>query len=279
MIKDVLVPITDTDGDADTVACATAICADFDAHLTLLAFVNLPVPIAEPWGGGELAMGDLYDTFRTEARKQAQTWKDRLAHDAAGIATDVRLVDSFSFDAPAQAALHARCADVALLPMVRDPARDGATLRAFFSSLLLASGRPILLVPGGRAWRRPRRVVVAWQPRREATRALHDAMMFLAPQTAIALVQVGADADGDEPDAGQDVAAHLARHGMDVQVVCVPPRGDSVAGALLAHAQAIDADLIVAGGYGHSRFREWVMGGVTAELIATAGHIPILFSH
>lgn len=279
MLKDLLVPVTDTPGDTAAVDCAAAIAAARGARLTLLEFVNLPVPIAEPWGGGDMALGELYGTFRSEAGQQAQQWKERLASRAPAVAAEVRLVESFVFDGPAQAALHARYADLALLPMVEDAAKDGASLRAFFTSLLLESGRPVLLVPNGHVWREPQRAVLAWQPRREATRALHDALAIMPGPVSFDVVQIG-DGDDDEGHRpGDDIAAHLQRHGMQARAVTLAAGKAAIASTLVGHAQSVQADLIIAGGYGHSRFREWVMGGVTADLIARPCPIPILFSH
>ena len=87
---------------------------------------------------------------------------------------------------------------------------------------------------------------------------------------------VGESAHGGEP--GADIAAHLARHGLRVEVTVRPSMNFSVAYALLDHARTVGADLLVAGGYGHSRLREAVLGGSTRELLETA-HLPVLFSH
>jgi nucleotide-binding universal stress UspA family protein len=87
---------------------------------------------------------------------------------------------------------------------------------------------------------------------------------------------IGGRGLGDLPVA--DIATHLSRLGVRVNVVVAPAGGDSVSGAINRHAAARGADMIVAGGYGHSRVREWALGGATRELLESA-KLPILFSH
>ena len=281
MIKDLVVPITDTAGDANAVAAATVLARQVNAHMAVLEFVNLPMPPAGPWGSGELGLGDLYTKFRDEAEKDALVWRERLSREAISLSSEVRVIESLFTESSDLAALHARYADLAVMTMATDVVRDSAIIRNFFTSLLLKSGRPVLLVPPSHAWRRVKHVVVAWQPKREAARALHDALPFLLAAESVDVLEVGEvfgeDGDGQQP--GADIATHLARHGLKVRVIVHPRTGESVALQLTRHAQDTGAELIVAGGYGHSRLREWVLGGVTRELSDGSCSVPILFSH
>ena len=281
MLRDLVVPITNTAGDADAVAVAIALATHQNAHLALLEFVNLPMPLAGPWGNGELALGEIYDSFRVEAETDAAAWRERLSREAIALSSEVRIVESLYTESSSSAALHARYSDMAVMTMGTGQVRDTTIVRDFFTSLLLESGRPVLLVPSGFAWRPARHVVVAWQPTREATRALHDAMPLLQMADSIDVLEIGEtrgeEGDGQQP--GADIAAHLARHGLNVRVVVRPWHVDSIALALQRHAQDSGAELIVAGGYGHSRFREWVLGGVTRDLLSSTCKVPILFSH
>jgi nucleotide-binding universal stress UspA family protein len=126
----------------------------------------------------------------------------------------------------------------------------------------------------------PQRIVAAWKPTSEAARAFHDALPFFlgAEMVDILVIDpvIGERGHGEQP--GADIAMHLTRHGVRVNVVVAPAGGDSVSGAINRHAAARGADMIVAGGYGHSRFREWALGGATRELLESAT-LPILFSH
>ena len=122
--------------------------------------------------------------------------------------------------------------------------------------------------------------VIAWQPTREAARALHDALPLLREAKTVDVVMidpvVSESRYGQEP--GADIAGHLARHGLQVNVVTHVLRQETVATALLRHAAESGAQLLVAGGYGHSRLREWALGGTTRELLQAIS-TPILFSH
>lgn len=281
MIKDLVVPITGTAGDASAVAAAVALATSQGAHLALLEFVNLPLPPVDPFGGGDPGLGGIDDVFREQASKRALAWRERLAKEEVSLSSEVRVIESLVTDASRVAALHARYADLVVMAGATDVARDASIVRELFSTLLLGSGRPVLLVPPGFAWRPPRHVVVAWRPTRESTRALHDAMPFLEMAESIDLMEVGdaSIADGDGPDPGADIATHLARHGLKVRVVLRPRNADSVALTLARQVRDTGAELLVAGGYGHSRFREWALGGVTRELLSGACPVPILFSH
>jgi len=277
MFKDLVVPLTDTGGDASAVAAAVAIAGWQQAHLSLLEFANMPTMPASPWGSGEIGIGEIYERFRESAESDAAAWRERLAKQAVTLSSEVRVVDSLAEESPRLAALHARYADLAVMTMAAANERDVAIVRDFFASLLLDSGRPLLLVPPGFEWRPAKRVVVAWRPRREAARALHDAMPFLRAAETVDVMEV--EEGGDGALQGADIAAHLARHGLNVNVFVRPWHEESVALTLVRHAQDHGAELLVAGGYGHSRLREWVMGGVTRDLLSGDCPIPVFFSH
>lgn len=277
MYRDLVVPITGTPGDAAAVACACGIAAQFEARLAVLVFTSLPLPLAGPWGDTEYGFAEFCERVRANVAAEAEGWRAKLAQASATLSWDVRVVDSLYPESPGLAALHARYADLVVMAAPADPATDAAPVRSFFAPLLLASGRPVLLAPPAPAWRTPRHAVVAWQPRREAARAVHDALPLLAAAGSVDLLTIGDDRD--EPEPGADISAHLARHGLNVRDVARPCGSGSVAAAILAHARESGADLVVAGGYGHSRLREWALGGVTRELTSGSSPLPILFSH
>jgi nucleotide-binding universal stress UspA family protein len=162
-----------------------------------------------------------------------------------------------------------------------DNPAGAAVTHDYFSSLLFESGRPVLVVPPQCSMATPpHRIAVAWSPSREATRALHDAMPLLLKADAVDIVAVdpvaGELEHGEQP--GADIATHLARHGVKVNVVVLGADDQPVGSVLLDHAYRTRADLLVTGGYGHSRAKEWALGGVTRELLLFAP-IPVFYSH
>jgi nucleotide-binding universal stress UspA family protein len=279
MIKDVLVPITNTAGDANALAAAIALAAHEDAHLNVLECVNLPLPPYGPWGNGDLELGEIYAKCRVEAEADAVAWRERLAREAPS--SEVRVIESVFTESAGLAAQHARCSDIIVMTMATGVLGDAMIIRDFFTTLLLESGRPVLLVPPDYAWRPAKHAVIAWRPTREATRALHDAMPLLraAEWVDVLEVDIANDEACDSPPPGGDPTTHLRRHGLKARAVSCRSHGGSVASALIKHTQDSGADLLIAGGYGHSRFREWVLGGATRELLSGACSVPILLSH
>jgi nucleotide-binding universal stress UspA family protein len=136
--------------------------------------------------------------------------------------------------------------------------------------ILLHAGRPLLVAPDLVAPPKLRRVMVAWKETRECRRAVRDALPFLQRANEILIVGI----DEGQPETAKthlsDVAGYLRRHGVVVaREVWRQPRGP-VAAELLHLVWDEGADLIVAGGYGHSRLGEWILGGVTHELLASS---------
>jgi nucleotide-binding universal stress UspA family protein len=145
-------------------------------------------------------------------------------------------------------------------------------------SLVLSSGRPIILFPPSGTVSRVRRILVGWNATRESIRAVADALPLLAKAEAVEVL-VGdperQSGHGQEP--GADIARHLARHGAQVGVRRLSSGEKDVGRLLLSQADAFGADLLVMGAYGHSQLTEWVFGGVTRTVLYEAG-LPVLMS-
>lgn len=280
MIKDLFLPMTGAPGDEAALAAAVTLASGFNAHLAVLEMVNLPTTLANPWGfppdPGVLALQE-------ELRKVGQQNASRLRTylEKEGISWEVRLDEALLEDPTHIAALHARFSDMACVAAPTQGERDIGLMHGYFHALLFESGRPVLVVPAHAVMQAPpRHIVVAWHPTEQASRALNDALPFMTAATTVDVVQViGNGGKWEQRERiGLNIGVHLARHGIEVNIVSRLPVVESVALSLLRHARASGAQLIVAGGYGHSRAREWLLGGVTRELLH-ATHLPVLFAH
>jgi nucleotide-binding universal stress UspA family protein len=169
----------------------------------------------------------------------------------------------------------ARFADITLVgpEMLADPDMRSSVVEG----ALFESARPVLLAPkGATPTLSPKRVLLAWDGRIEAARAVRDSLGILASAEAVHLTMVDPTVeDGIEP--GADLAEYLARHGAKTTIDRLSAGGRSTGEVLRRHALDIDADLVVMGGYGHSRLRERIFGGVTRSMIERAG-VPVLMA-
>jgi nucleotide-binding universal stress UspA family protein len=165
----------------------------------------------------------------------------------------------------------ARTADLVILGKGEggDPTAD----RAVVEHLALSAGIPVLSLPATIPERIGQTVVIGWDGSREACRAAHDALPFLAEARRVVLCTVGED-----PAARvEDAAAMLKRHGLEVQLQIVRIEDGSPGRVLCEQAQNVGADLLVMGAYGHARLRELVFGGATRYAL-THATVPVLFS-
>jgi len=160
-----------------------------------------------------------------------------------------------------------------------DPSDGSGVLPDFPHQLVLTVGRPVLLVPyAGRFETLGRRILLAWNAGREATRATTDAIPFLrdAEEVNVVAVNPAGRQHGEVP--GADIGLYLARHGVRVKVSNVQATEIDVGNQLLSSAADLSSDLIVMGAYGHSRFAELVLGGVTRTMLESMT-VPVLMTH
>lgn len=187
-----------------------------------------------------------------------------------------RLVDD---EAGAGICLQARYADLVVIGQYNPNAMPVVTMPDFPQYVVLNSGRPVLLVPySGRFDTIGHRVLVAWNESIEATRAVASALPMLKCAAMVDMVMFNARTQlhRQSAQAGADFSAYLARHGIRTSVL--QRDADDAGNALLTLARNLGSDLLVMGAYGHSRFREILLGGATSSVLEAMA-IPVLMSH
>jgi nucleotide-binding universal stress UspA family protein len=164
-------------------------------------------------------------------------------------------------------ATHARAADLIVVgPLATGlPADHLRTVDV--GTLVLSTGRPLLLASNSLELVKSDNVLVAWKDTREARRAVVDAMPFLADAHDVLVITVDDSDSKAARESAADVVRFLTKHGVKARSDVVGIGGADSGEALAQAAREISADLIVAGGYGHSRYREWAFGGVTRSLL------------
>ena len=242
------------------------------AHVIgLYTIVPMPIPA---YGIAEIPpqIFDDYEQNAVAAAKAAKAqFDDAMRRD--GISAEWREERGFPLDVLRDHSLYAD------LVIVGQPSDSGANhvpgTEGLPGDLAIASGRPVLAIPhSGKFGSIGKTVMVAWNGSREAARAVADALPILAKAKKVYVV--GANLRSSVP--ALDISAHLARHDIKVETKAIHAEDTTVAATLLNKAAEVGADLIVMGAYGHSRFNEFVFGGVTRHLL---GHmtVPTLFSH
>jgi nucleotide-binding universal stress UspA family protein len=229
--------------------------------------------------GGAAALATLIDDLQKDAEARAQrveaAFKERMARD--GLSGEWRLVQGLL---PRQISAQGRCADLVIVGQVSSEG-EGPRDSAHIEAALFDSGRPVLVVPhAGHTGSIGRRVLIGWNGSPEAARAVHDALPLMVGAEAVTVVTI--DPEGgpgaNEEGPGADIARHLARHGLPVMVRRVTGPAAAAGDLLLNEAADLGADLIVMGAFGHSRLREFVLGGATRTLLAQMT-APVLMAH
>lgn len=162
-----------------------------------------------------------------------------------------------------------------------DPQKHQADILGLSNDIIIRLGRPCLIVPFIECCKPPfKRILVAWDGGQPAARALNDAIPFmkLADHVEVTTVYEARKGSINTSNKNENICEHLLRHGISAQSTSLPSKDVDVANTLLNHISDTGADLLVSGGYGHSRLREIVLGGVTRSLLNTMT-VPVLMSH
>lgn len=294
MIKTILVNAAGTESDAANFAAALAIARPFGARIDVLHArfdpTTAALAMATDVGSGALTAGLIE---RLEADAQARETAARQAFDAFCRGAGVAIADAASPGAATAAPSASwqvetgeepqwmtRYGMTADLVVAGRGAADEAAPRATLEAVLLEAGRPVLVPAAAPVAAAVGRVAIAWKPTREAARAVALALPFLARANDVVVLAIDegeASAGADARDEAAPLLRNLARHGLSARAERLPPGPEGAAATLLAAAAAC-ADLLVMGGYGHGRLREWVFGGFTQQAL-DAAPLPVLMAH
>ena len=277
--KTILVHLDRGTRSVERLQLAFGLAAKFDAHLLgLFALSRIDVSaFGLPDSGAQI--NEIQSRYRRVAASAAEAMFRAAAARNPGVKSEWRVTED---DAAEAVRLNARYADLIVIGQ-HDPDThaDAGIAPEFAGDVALATARPVLLVPyAGRFAEIGNRVLVAWDGGREAARAVADALPLLAGAQTVSVMVFDPERrpgkHGEIP--GADFALYLARHGVKVSVS--PQYGDSgdTGAQILSRAADMAADLIVMGGYGHSRLRQVVFGGVTRTLLDSM-KVPVLMSH
>ena len=274
MIKDILVNLsygTSQDGVSNY---ALSVAETFGAHIVGTAFAY-PV-----MAGGVRLPANFIRAQQAEAQERAESVAAAFgeATRRAGVSAETRRIEAGIGDVPTQFAHIARRFDLSVIGQSeRD--RGHPTTNIVIEAALFESGRPVLIVPFIQKDRlKLDHVMVCWDGSRAAARAVGDAMPFLtrSGKASIVIADTHSAKSADLP--GADIATHLTRHGVNVTIERIPVGKIDVSNAILSYAADTYPDLIVMGGYGHSRLREFILGGTTRGMLASMTK-PTLMSH
>jgi nucleotide-binding universal stress UspA family protein len=263
-------------GDRD-LQLASSLSEQVHAHLSVLVLALAAPPpagvyaamVSDPWL--QQRQGDLEQLKKRTAAVSTFLAGSALSADVSSEYPEIALADE-------TVGRRARYAD---LTVVGPELLAAETLRdEVIEGILFFSGKPLLLIPeGSPTTLKPKRVMVAWDSRVEASRAVRESLEMLAAADDVRLVLVDPveadDHHGAEP--GADAAAYLAHHGAKVTVDRLPSSNHSVAEVLHQHAVDTSSELLVMGAYGHSRLRERIFGGVTKSMLDDP-RLPVLMA-
>lgn len=274
-IKDLVVHIDSSQAAKKRLEAAIGMAQAHDAHLTglyVMPITDFPAFMEVPSAFEAIQKVREYRAQEAETAQAAF----QAAVNRADISSEWRCVEGGLTEKLAEST---RYSDLVILGQHHPDEHDAN--QGLADRLVLEVGRPCLVIPYiGAQKTLGKRVLVAWNARREAIRAVNDALPILATSDQVVVLTVnpeyGEGGEGDIPSA--DICHHLARHGVKAEAVTTVAKDIDVGSLLLSHAADIGADMIVMGAYGHSRFREMVLGGVSREMFQSMT-VPIFMSH
>jgi len=276
MVKDIVVNLSVREDGGSVGDYAVSLADALSAHITGIAFVYDPIV---PVSGTGYIPAEVIETQQADNEAAAKAAIDRFAQAASrvGVSAEPLTLSASLAGAGEQFARIARRFDLAVVGQAEP--ESSAVEEVIAEATLFGSGRPMIVVPYiQKAPLKLDNVMVCWDGSRPAARAIADAMPLLVKAGRVEIAIITNERGKEDQIEGTDMGQHLARHGLKVDVHRIAGGNIDVADALLSHAADSGADFIVMGGFGHSRLREFVLGGVTHSILR-AMTAPVLMSH
>jgi nucleotide-binding universal stress UspA family protein len=255
---------------------ALALARGYGAHLSVLVLAPEIVLLANPFDVAMVTGLAAEENTRVRGRADAlaKTIRDSCVRD--GVACDVRALPGQFYTLKVEMVAHARRHDLSVID------RPGGLVdksEIVFEEILFGSGRPVIVAaPERKPVEKIGKIAIAWDGSAHAARALSMALGLFADIKQADIVVVAGEKDLSGTIPGTEIAAHVSRHGIKTTVTDLRVEKGGVAATLDAHAAKAGADIIVMGGFGHSRLREFILGGVTRELTRSA-RTALLLAH
>lgn len=275
--KDILAPVITLEADESALTAAAEIAHAFETRATaLIVAVHVASAFADQERPFSEVLADVARGTRNAAaleRTKIVDWLEAAVHNF-----EVRALTIEAAVDQNEVLAHARVTDLVVMARAETHAH---ARRALIEHVLFEAGRPLLLVPSAprkpRAWKR---ALIGWNAKAQSMRAVSAALPLLQRAEAVAVATVDAlpSRSGHGQAPGRELAAYLARHGVQVEVRNLDSMGRTEARALLDEAEGFGAEVMVMGAYGRSRASEFVFGGVTRELLL-GSPLPVLMAH
>ncbi|XYK82387.1 MAG: universal stress protein [Labrenzia sp.] len=275
-IKDILT-VLDLAGDQPAAKYALEFGRVHDAHVTGLAVSFEPVVPA--FAAAPMPV-DYLQAAHDQAIAAAKDAKDQFDEFArlAGVKNESRLAEILTGGPLDNVLAHCRPTDLVVIGQ-SNPDKPEPMRELLIETILFESGVPVLLVPyiGSKSFE-PNNVLVGWDGSSTATRAIHASIPVLEKADKVTVLVIEKKANSEAGQPGAEVANYLARHNMNVTIDVVSNPQTGVADTVLNYVTDNNNDLVVMGGYGHSRMREFLFGGATREILE-AMTVPVLMAH
>lgn len=276
--RDLSICISSFESDFGLIEQASGLAEAWQAHLSCCAIGLQPSPL---FSQGIMSGQAEFQAQMQATRDQIEDFRNRLNQYIQEKSVQMELRESLTFDTSlaGTVAVFARYADLIIARMPPQPDHDHHG--EIIEGAMFGAGRPVLALP--KSWKPApigRKVLLAWDASREASRAIHDALPMLAPGADVCVTtvdaKIGPGKHGAAP--GLDISTHLARHGLKMTVQNADSLGKPVGERLVETAQGFGADMIVMGGYRHPKLAQRLLGGPSHFLVSNSP-VPILLSH
>lgn len=277
MFRDLLCVVGTAEEGSASLAQGAALGVGYGVAPDYVAVVPGPPPLSNIFGAD--VVDSLVREAKTRAAESAEQVSERivaLAKRNGQEATVLKETHSLA-EAVVRIERLARSRDLTILER---PASFASTMAAVFETVLFKSARPVLLAVPGRTPERFQRALLAWDGSVHATRALAAILSLFPDLTEVFVLTVLREKNLEDAAPAAEIAAHIQRHGIEATATCIDldPLSENAGPAIADFAKSKNVDLVVMGGYGHSRLRQFLLGGVTEHLSRHA-NVPLLLVH